>query len=43
MTLTEGGDEPNTLSFSDYNKPVAVTAPPADQIFGMDKVKAASS
>lgn len=41
--VTEGGDEPNTMSFSDYNKPVAVTAPPADQIFDVDKVKAAGS
>ncbi|MFI1400350.1 hypothetical protein [Streptomyces sp. NPDC020681] len=39
--VTEGGDEPGTVSFSDYNKPVAVTAPPADQIFDVDKAKAA--
>ncbi|MFF4228824.1 hypothetical protein [Streptomyces sp. NPDC001820] len=41
--VTEGGDEPGTVSISDYNKPVAVTAPPADQIFDLDKVKAAGS
>ncbi|WP_406307189.1 hypothetical protein OHA61_39360 [Streptomyces sp. NBC_00885] len=41
--VTEGGDEPGTLTFSDFNKPVAVTAPPADQIFDVDKVKAARS
>ncbi|MFE7777622.1 hypothetical protein ACFU5O_27730 [Streptomyces sp. NPDC057445] len=37
--VTEGGDEPGTLVFSDYNKPVTVTAPPADQIVDLDKVR----
>ncbi|WP_217621752.1 hypothetical protein [Streptomyces lunaelactis] len=41
--VTEGGDEPGTLSFSDYNEPVAVTAPPADQTVDVEKVKAAGS
>ncbi|MFD7446486.1 hypothetical protein [Streptomyces sp. NPDC059909] len=40
--VTEGGDEPGTVTFSDYDKPVAVTVPPADQIVDVDKLGAGS-
>ncbi|WP_254705790.1 hypothetical protein [Streptomyces vilmorinianum] len=37
-TVEVGGDEPGTLVFSDFNKPVTVTAPPADQVMDPDKL-----
>jgi len=30
--VTEGGDQPGTLTFSDFDKELHVTAPPADQV-----------
>ncbi|MEW2084105.1 hypothetical protein [Streptomyces sp. NPDC005283] len=37
-----GGDEPGTMVFSDYNKPVKATAPPADQVVDLEKLGAGS-
>ncbi|OAR25011.1 hypothetical protein A8W25_20260 [Streptomyces sp. ERV7] len=33
-----GGDEPGTVTFSDYDKPVTITPPPADQVMDMEKL-----
>ncbi|GAA0607194.1 hypothetical protein [Streptomyces crystallinus] len=33
-----GGDEPGTVTFSDYDKPVTITAPPADQVMDLEKL-----
>ncbi|WP_327680525.1 hypothetical protein [Streptomyces sp. NBC_00467] len=38
-----GGDEPGTMTFSDYDKPVKVTAPPADQVVDLDKLGGADA
>ncbi|NBE51870.1 hypothetical protein [Streptomyces boluensis] len=32
---TKGGDQPNTMNFTDFNKKVSVEAPPADEIADM--------
>ncbi|WP_455351310.1 hypothetical protein [Streptomyces sp. SYSU K217416] len=37
-----GGDEPGTMHFSDYNKPVAATPPPADQVIDPKKLSVGS-
>ncbi|MFF3453508.1 hypothetical protein ACFYXH_04095 [Streptomyces sp. NPDC002730] len=37
-----GGDEPGTMVFSDYNKPVNAVAPPADQVVDLEKLGAGS-
>lgn len=37
-----GGEEPGTVTFSDYEKPVTVTAPPADQVVDMTELAGAS-
>lgn len=36
--VTTGGKEPGTLLFSDFDQPVSVGAPPADQIVDIDKL-----
>ncbi|WP_426567377.1 hypothetical protein [Streptomyces canus] len=36
--VTTGGDEPGTVTFSDYDKPVAATPPPADQVVDLEKM-----
>ncbi|WHM36740.1 hypothetical protein [Streptomyces sp. BPTC-684] len=33
-----GGDEPGTVTFSDYDKPVTITPLPADQIMDLEKL-----
>ncbi|MEU1072263.1 MULTISPECIES: hypothetical protein [unclassified Streptomyces] len=33
-----GGDEPGTVTFSDYDKPVRIMAPPADQVMDLEKL-----
>lgn len=33
-----GGDEPGTVTFSDYDKPVTITPPPADEIMDLEKL-----
>lgn len=33
-----GGDEPGTVTFSDYDKPVTITPPPADQVMDLEKL-----
>ncbi|MEU6878148.1 hypothetical protein [Streptomyces sp. NPDC046712] len=33
-----GGDDPGTFVFSEYNKPVTATAPPADQVMDPEKL-----
>lgn len=33
-----GGDEPGTVTFGDYDKPVTITAPPADQVMDLEKL-----
>lgn len=33
-----GGDEPGTVTLSDYDKPVTITPPPADQIMDLEKL-----
>ncbi len=33
-----GGDEPGTMIYSDYDKPVAAVAPPADQVIDLEKL-----
>ncbi|MFF3324746.1 hypothetical protein [Streptomyces sp. NPDC002889] len=33
-----GGDEPGTMVFSDYDKPVNAVAPPADEVLDMEKL-----
>ncbi|WP_405857362.1 hypothetical protein OG361_26310 [Streptomyces sp. NBC_00090] len=37
-----GGKEPGTVTFSEYDKPVTVTAPPADQVVDMAELAGAS-
>jgi hypothetical protein len=37
-TVEAGGEEPGTVVFSDYNKPVTATAPPADQVMDPEKL-----
>ncbi|MEU3687185.1 hypothetical protein [Streptomyces narbonensis] len=37
-----GGKEPGTVTFSDYDKPITVTAPPADQVVDMAELAGAS-
>ncbi|MFD4140283.1 hypothetical protein [Streptomyces sp. NPDC058572] len=34
-----GGDEPGTMVFSDYDKPVKAVAPPADEVVDMEKLQ----
>lgn len=34
----EGGKEPKSAVFTDFDKPVTVTAPPADQIVDLEKL-----
>jgi hypothetical protein len=34
-----GGDEPGTVTFSDYDKPVKAVAPPADEVLDMEKLQ----
>ncbi|WP_455359022.1 hypothetical protein [Streptomyces sp. SYSU K21746] len=41
-TVEVGGDEPGTLFFSDYNKPVVATPPPAEQVIDPKKLSAGS-
>ncbi|MEU1862223.1 hypothetical protein [Streptomyces gardneri] len=36
------GKEPGTVTFSDYDKPITVTAPPADQVVDMAELAGAS-
>ncbi|GHF85952.1 hypothetical protein ACFFSH_04035 [Streptomyces filamentosus] len=36
--VTTGGDDPGTVTLSDYDKPVTVTAPPADQVMDMEQL-----
>jgi hypothetical protein len=38
-----GGDEPGTMVFTDYDKPVKAVAPPADQIVDLEKLGGGSS
>ncbi|MFI8960960.1 hypothetical protein ACIGO8_02510 [Streptomyces sp. NPDC053493] len=33
-----GGDEPGTVTLTDYNKPVNATKPPADQVIDLEKL-----
>ncbi|MFF8842843.1 hypothetical protein ACF08N_08905 [Streptomyces sp. NPDC015127] len=35
-----GGDEPGTIEFSDYDRPVAVKAPPADEVLDLEDLGA---
>ncbi|MFD7319864.1 hypothetical protein ACFV9D_02055 [Streptomyces sp. NPDC059875] len=37
-TVEAGGDEPGTTVYSDYNKPVTATTPPADQVMDLAKL-----
>ncbi|MFI6418836.1 hypothetical protein ACIBG6_15725 [Streptomyces sp. NPDC050842] len=37
-----GGKEPGTVTFTEYDKPVTVTAPPADQVVDMAELAGAS-
>lgn len=37
-----GGDEPGTVTLGEYDKPVTVTAPPADQVVDMAQLAGAS-
>lgn len=37
-----GGEEPGSLTFAEYDKPVTVTAPPADQVVDMAELAGAS-
>ncbi|CAM5434477.1 hypothetical protein [Streptomyces narbonensis] len=37
-----GGKEPGTVTFSDYDKPITVTAPPANQVVDMAELAGAS-
>ncbi|WP_329584983.1 hypothetical protein OG500_31640 [Kitasatospora sp. NBC_01250] len=32
-----GGDSPGTVDFSDYDKPLTVQAPPADQVIDVSQ------
>ncbi|MFF2780600.1 hypothetical protein ACFVU3_37615 [Streptomyces sp. NPDC058052] len=41
--VTAGGEEPGTVTFADYDKPVAVTAPPADQVVDMEQLMKAGA
>lgn len=34
-----GGDEPGTITLSDYDKPVKAVAPPADEVLDMEKLE----
>ncbi|GGY32578.1 LolA-like protein [Streptomyces omiyaensis] len=36
--VTTGGDEPGTVTLKDYDKPVTVEAPPADQVMDMEQL-----
>ncbi|WP_181796256.1 hypothetical protein [Streptomyces sp. WELS2] len=36
---TEGGKEPGSLQYSEFNKPVTVKAPPADQVIDANQLK----
>ncbi|TGB00611.1 hypothetical protein [Streptomyces sp. MZ04] len=40
--VTTGSDDPGTMLFSDYGKPVVVKAPPADQVVDPEKLGASS-
>lgn len=40
--VTKGGDEPNTMNFTEFNKRVSVEAPPADEIADMKDIIAGS-
>ncbi|MFI1659812.1 hypothetical protein ACH4ZU_33615 [Streptomyces sp. NPDC020472] len=41
--VTTGGDDPGTVDLSDFDKPVTVTAPPADQTVDMEELMKAAS
>ncbi|MFJ5705889.1 MULTISPECIES: hypothetical protein [unclassified Streptomyces] len=41
--VTTGGDEPGTVTLADYDKPVTVTAPPADQVVDMEQLMKAGA
>ncbi|MFE0703428.1 hypothetical protein [Streptomyces sp. NPDC058872] len=36
--VTTGGDEPGTIDLSDFDKPVTVSAPPADQVVDLEEL-----
>ncbi|MFB6832355.1 hypothetical protein [Streptomyces hydrogenans] len=36
--VTTGGDDPGTVTLKDYDKPVTVEAPPADQVMDMEQL-----
>ncbi|MEU9854850.1 hypothetical protein [Streptomyces sp. NPDC047974] len=42
-SVTAGGDEPGTVTLSDYDKPLNVTAPPADQVMDMEALMKAGA
>ncbi|MFI8367280.1 hypothetical protein [Streptomyces sp. NPDC085466] len=41
--VTTGGEEPGTVTLSDFDKPVEVTAPPADQVVDMEQLMKAGA
>ncbi|MFE6229330.1 hypothetical protein [Streptomyces sp. NPDC057854] len=41
--VTTGGEEPGTVTLSDFDKPVSVTAPPADQVVDMEQLMKAGA
>ncbi|MFF0485023.1 hypothetical protein [Streptomyces sp. NPDC004435] len=42
-SVTAGGEEPGSVTLSDYNKPLTVTAPPADQVMDLEALMKAGA